>query len=104
MTNEKLAEIAGLELNDDYSKATKHKEAAYLLNGKFYCWARFWLPRQKIEQALMVFFGFAHQMEVSRNVNPVYEVRNKIADALMYCRKLEKLAEAICSIVEEVEK
>jgi len=52
----------------------------------------------------MVFFGFAHQMEVSRNVNPVYEVRNKIADALMYCRKLEKLAEAICSIVEEVEK
>jgi len=101
MNNEKLAEIAGLELKKDFKICRGMlKNDVYLIGDKYYCKVYDWLPRQKVEQAILVWFGFKNDFP------PNYEphILDAITSSLMTLNNPEELAEAICTVIEEAGK
>lgn len=98
MTNEKFAKIAGLE--KDTFPGYQMKDPYYLKDNKQYCLVSDFLPRQKVEQAIAVWFGFKNDFP------PNYEphILDAITSSLMTLNNPEELAEAICTVIEEAGK
>jgi len=100
-TNEKLAEIAGLELTLYVLHGTlKH----YIIKGKpyhHYCFEEEWLPRQRIEQAMIVFLEWLNQ---NIDISNADEWRVRIGQIVFSAGAPAELAEAICTAIEESEK
>ena len=83
MNNQDFAVIAGLELKTPENSMI-YGDSFYSKNDEFYCWEHDFDPRQQVEQAYLVWFGFLK----TSNDKTVYRPLVKIRDAQNALKKL----------------